>query len=200
MANDGVNMSKNLMNTEKRANKTKTVTLALIGLMAGIICMVGPLSIPLPFNLVPVSLTNLAICFTMYILGMKKGTISYCIYLLIGLVGLPVFSGFTGGAGKLLGPTGGYLIGFIFLALISGFFIDRWGNHMLLCMTGMLLGEIVMYIFGTTWLAYQAHMSFGAALWAGVIPFIPGDLIKIILAMIFGPQIKNRLKKTGVIS
>lgn len=199
MIGDNVNMSKNLMDKEKGKSKAKTATLVLIGLMAAITCIIGPFSIPLPFNLVPISLTNLVIYFTMYILGMKKGTISYCIYLLIGLVGLPVFSAFTGGAGKLLGPTGGYLIGFIFLALISGFFIDKWGNNMWLCMTGMVLGTIVCYIFGTIWLAYQAHMNFGAALWAGVIPFILGDLIKMVIAMLLGPQIRNRLRKAGVI-
>lgn len=199
MTGDNVNMSKNLMNKEEGKSKAKTTTLVLIGLMAAITCIMGPFSIPLPFNLVPISLTNLVIYFTMYILGMKKGTISYCIYLLIGLVGLPVFSAFTGGAGKLLGPTGGYLIGFIFLALISGFFIDKWGNNMWLCMTGMVLGTIVCYIFGTIWLAYQAHMNFETALWAGVIPFIPGDVIKMIMAMLLGPQIRNRLRKAGVI-
>lgn len=199
MTGDNVNMSKNLMNKEEGKSKAKITTLVLIGLMAAITCIMGPFSIPLPFNLVPISLTNLVIYFTMYILGMKKGTISYCIYLLIGLVGLPVFSAFTGGAGKLLGPTGGYLIGFIFLALISGFFIDKWGNNMWLCMTGMVLGTIVCYIFGTIWLAYQAHMNFEAALWAGVIPFIPGDVIKMIMAMLLGPQIRNRLRKAGVI-
>ena len=70
---------------------------------------------------------------------------------------------------------------------------------MLLCMTGMVLGTMVCYMFGTIWLAYQAQMNFGAALWAGVIPFLPGDLIKIIIAMLLGPQIRNRLRKAGVI-
>ena len=106
MVGDNVNASKNLADKEEGKGKIKTATLALIGLMAAITCIMGPFSIPLPFNLVPISLTNLVIYFTMYILGMKKGTISYCIYLLIGLVGLPVFSAFTGGPGKLLGPTG----------------------------------------------------------------------------------------------
>ncbi len=199
MTEDNINMTKNLINREEAKGKTKTATLVLIGLMAAITCIMGPFSIPLPFNLVPISLTNLVIFFTIYILGMKKGTISYCIYLLIGFAGLPVFSGFTGGVGKLVGPTGGYLIGFIFLALIGGFFVDKWSNNRWLCMTGMVLGEIIMYIFGTVWLAYQAHMNFEAALWAGVIPFIPGDLIKMVMAMMLGPQIKNRLRKAGVI-
>ena len=91
--------------------------MAIIGVMTAIICILGPLSIPI--GLVPVSLTNLAILFALYVLGMKKGTLSCILYLLIGLIGLPVFSGFSSGPGKLLGPTGGYLIGFIFMALIS---------------------------------------------------------------------------------
>ncbi len=76
---------------------TKTKELTLIGLMAAITCIAGPLSLPLPFSPVPVSLTNLAIYFSVYILGMKRGTISYLVYLLLGLVGLPVFSAFTSG-------------------------------------------------------------------------------------------------------
>lgn len=177
-------------------NKTKQI--ALIGLMAALTCVMGPLSIPIPFSPVPISLTNLAIYFTIYVLGMKRGTISYVIYLLIGLVGLPVFSAFTSGPAKLLGPTGGYLIGFIFLAVICGFFIDRWSDKMLLCFVGMVIGTAVCYLFGTVWLAYQANMSFGGALAAGVIPFIPGDLVKIIIAMLIGPQVRKRLKKAGL--
>lgn len=81
---------------------TKTKELTLIGLMAALTCIAGPLSLPLPFSPVPISLTNLAIYFSVYILGMKRGTISYLVYLLLGLVGLPVFSAFTSGPAKLL--------------------------------------------------------------------------------------------------
>ncbi len=182
--------------TVNTTSKTKTIT--IIGVMTAITCILGPLSIPLPFSPVPISLTNLAIYFTIYVLGMKKGTISYLVYLLIGFIGLPVFSAFTSGPAKLLGPTGGYLIGFIFMALICGFFIDKWSNNMALCFAGMVLGTAVCYLFGTVWLAYQASMSFSAALAAGVIPFIPGDLAKIVIAMIAGPQIRKRLKKAGL--
>ena len=159
------------------ANKTKTM--ALIGVMAAVTCILGPLSLAIPVSPVPISLTNLAVYFAIYVLGMKRGTISYCIYLLLGLIGLPVFAAFTGGAGKLFGPTGGYLIGFIFMAL-------------------MVLGTAVCYVFGTAWLAYTAHMGFAAALAAGVIPFIPGDLVKIIIAMIAGPIIRKQLKRAGL--
>ncbi len=175
-----------------------TRTLALIGVMAAVTCILGPLSIPLPFSPVPISLTNLAVYFSIYVLGMKKGSISYVIYLLIGLVGIPVFSSFTGGPGKLLGPTGGYLIGFLFMAVICGLFIDKWPEKRYMGFLGMVMGTLVCYLFGTVWLAHQAGLSFEAALAAGVIPFIPGDVAKMLIAMFIGPEIVKRLKKAGL--
>ena len=179
--------------------KEKTLSiqqLAVIGVMAAVICILAPFSIPI--GVVPISFTNLAVYIAIYVLGSRKGTISYLIYLLIGLVGVPVFSGFTSGPGKLFGPTGGYLIGFAFMALISGIFIDRFSNKMYLCFVGMVLGTAVCYLLGTIWLAYQAGLSFQSALAAGVVPFIPGDLIKIVIAMIIGPQMRKALNKAGL--
>ena len=168
-----------------------TKTMVMISLMAAVICILGPLSLAIPISPVPISLTNLAVYFTIYVLGTKKGTISYLIYLLIGLIGIPVFSGFTGGPAKLLGPTGGYLIGFIFMALLSGLCIEHTENRNV-HFIGMLLGTAVCYLFGTVWLAKLAGMSFDAALAAGVIPFIPGDLTKIVLALLIGPTIHRK--------
>ena len=102
--------------TASQAEKTKKIT--MIGLMTAVTCILGPLSLPLPFSPVPITLTNFAVFLSIYILGMKYGTISLLIYLALGTIGLPVFSSFSGGLGKLSGPTGGYLFGFIFLALI----------------------------------------------------------------------------------
>lgn len=176
----------------------KTKTMALIGVMAAVTCVLGPLSIAIPVSPVPISLTNLAVYFSIYVLGTKRGTISYLIYLLLGLVGLPVFSAFTGGVGKLFGPTGGYLIGFIFMAVICGVFIDKWEKQRWLHFVGMVIGTAVCYLFGTVWLAYLANMDFAAALAAGVIPYIPGDLAKIIIALIAGPAIRKQLKRAGL--
>lgn len=184
--------------SEKTSSGIQIKTIAIVGLMTALICVLGPLSVPLPFSPVPISLTNLAIYFTIYVIGMKRGTLSYLIYLLIGFIGLPVFSAFTGGPGKLLGPTGGYLIGFIFMALICGFFIEKWPAKLYLHFIGMVLGTAVCYVFGTVWLAYQASMSFSAALAAGVLPFIPGDLVKIVIAMLVGPQVNKKLKRFGL--
>lgn len=176
--------------------KSNIYQMAIIGVMAAVICILGPLSIPI--GVVPISFTNLAIYFALYTLGMKKGTISYIVYMLVGFVGIPVFSGFTGGPSKLLGPTGGYLIGFIFMAVIAGFFIDTFLDKRYLCFIGMVLGTVVCYIFGTIWLSYQAHISVSAALAMGVIPFIPGDLVKILIAILIGPQIRRRLIKVNL--
>ncbi|HML38308.1 MAG TPA: biotin transporter BioY [Bacillota bacterium] len=180
--------------------KKNTAALTLTGLMTAVICILGPLSVPIPVSPVPISLTNLAVCFIAVILGCKKGTISYLVYLLIGFAGIPVFSNFTGGPGKLLGPTGGYLIGFIFMALIAGFFVDKFPNRVFLHVFGMILGTVVTYLLGTGWLAYQAHMGFRAALFAGVIPYIPGDIVKIAIAAAFGTAVKKRIKKAGYLN
>lgn len=184
------------VNGKKGGYSTRQI--ALVGLMTAVICILGPIAVPLPFSPVPVSLTNLAIFLSLFVLGMKKGTISYVIYLLLGLVGLPVFSAFTGGPGKLLGPTGGYLIGFLFMAVISGIFIDKWTNSIVVCVAGMILGSTVCYLFGTVWLSFQGHMSFSAALAAGVLPFLPGDVAKMLIAAIAGRQIRKRLRKAGL--
>ena len=180
----------------EKTKKINTRQLTLIGVIAAVTCILGPLS--LPIGIVPISLTNLAIYFAVYALGGKRGTLSYIVYLFIGLVGLPVFSGFSGGFPKLFGPTGGYLIGFIFMAFISGIFIDKFSNKIYMCFLGMVLGTIVTYIFGTAWLAYEAHIAFNKALAVGVLPFIPGDIVKIVIASLIGPQIKKRLISSGL--
>ena len=180
----------------EKTQKFNTRQLTLVGVMAAVTCILGPLS--LPIGVVPISLTNLVIYFAIYVLGGKRGTLSYMVYLFIGLVGLPVFSGFSGGFPKLFGPTGGYLIGFIFMAFISGIFIDKFSNKIYMCFLGMVLGTIVTYIFGSAWLAYEAHIGFNKALAVGVLPFIPGDIAKMVLASLIGPQIRKRLINSGL--
>lgn len=175
-----------------------TRQLAVVGVMTAVTCILAPFS--LPIGPIPISLTNLAIYFALYTLGAKYGCISYLVYLLIGFIGVPVFSGFTSGPGKLLGPTGGYLIGFLPMALIAGIIIDKFISSRIICLLGMIGGTVVAYVFGTAWLACQAHMDWKAALMAGVIPFIPGDIVKMVLAMLAGPQIRKQLVRAGLSS
>ncbi len=173
--------------------------LTLSGLMAAVFCLLGPLSLNIPISPVPVSLGMLAIYFVTSVLGMKLGTLSVLAYILLGLAGLPVFTGFTGGAGKLLGPTGGYIIGYIFMALICGFFVDKWGHRLLPEILGMVLGTAVCYLFGTVWLGYPASYTFFQALAAGVLPYIPVDAAKLAIALVVGRQVRARLLKAGLL-
>lgn len=175
-----------------------TKKIALVGLTTAVICVLGPVSFPLPISPVPVSLGVLGILLAVYLLGMKWGTVSCLIYLLIGLVGVPVFTGFSGGVGKVLGPTGGYLIGYIFLSLITGFFVGRWPARWPLHLVGMILGAVVMYLFGTLWLGYLMKCSFPEALWMGVIPYIPADLVKMAVTLSLGGLVRRQLRRAGL--
>ena len=172
-----------------------TGQMALIGMMTAVTCILGPLVIPLPISPVPVSFTNLAVYLAVYVLGTKAGTISYLVYLLLGFAGLPVFSGFTGGIVKLAGPTGGYLAGFIFMALISGWAIERFPGRYMIQAAGMILGTAVCYVFGTVWLAGQLGIGFAAGLGVGVIPYLPGDAVKILFAVMIGSRVRREIRR-----
>ena len=139
-----------------------------------------------------------AIFFAVYVNGWLWGTVSCILYLLLGFVGVPVFTGFSAGAGKLLGPTGGYMIGYIFLSLVAGFFISKFEKNIPLHILGMVLGTACCYALGTAWLAISYKMSFGAALMAGVVPFILADAIKMAVAVAVGIPVRSAVRKMSV--
>lgn len=178
----------------------KTRNMVIVALMTAVTCIAAPFSIPLPFTPVPISLTNLVIYISCCILGAKKGTISFLLYLLIGLIGLPVFSGFSGGLTKLAGPTGGYLIGFIFCAVFTGLFTEKFEDRIYMYPVGMIIGTIICYGFGTAWLAFQMKLGFVQALFMGVIPYLIGDVLKIVVSTVLGYTLRNRLKAMDLIS
>lgn len=173
----------------------KLRSMIITALLSAILCILCPFSIPI--GPVPVSLGTFAVALVTYVAGWKAGTLSVLLYLLLGLAGLPVFSGFTGGAAKLLGPTGGYLIGYLPMALVSGLIIDRFSGtglkDRLVSFLGLCLGTAILYLLGTLWLAHQANLDIREAIAAAVLPFIGFDLIKLALATLLGPIIRKRL-------
>lgn len=171
-----------------------TRQMALAALMTAVLCIVAPFSLPLPFSPVPISFATFILYLDAYVLGSRLGTISCVLYLLLGFAGLPVFSGFSGGIGRLLGPTGGYMIGYVFLIFIGGFVIEISDGKKLYAALGLISGTIITYAFGTAWLASQMDLTFIQGLAAGVFPYLPGDAVKIIAAMIIGPVLKSRLR------
>jgi biotin transport system substrate-specific component len=174
-----------------KTKKLNPAVMATIAVMTAVMCIFGPMSIPI--GPVPISLTVFTVYLAVYILGTWKGTLAYIIYLLIGLTGIPVLSNYTGGPEKLFGPTGGYLIGFLPMAVISGLFIERFWKKIWLQAAGMILGLIVCYLMGTAWLAVMAHLTFPAALKAGVLPFVAFDLVKIAISIALGRAVRTRL-------
>ena len=166
--------------------------MAIIALMTAVLCILAPISIPVFISPVPISLGVLAIYLTAYVLSPLDATISVIIFILLGTFGLPVFSGYSGGLSKLVGPTGGYIIGFLFTVYISSLFIHM-KKGIIFDVIGMITGLAICYILGTIWFSYQQGKGFIASLLLCVVPFLIGDAIKIIVAVILGTQINKRL-------
>lgn len=138
--------------------------------------------IAIPVGPVPIVLQNLFVMLAALLLGGKWGFISVCVYLLAGAVGLPVFAGGTGGLGKFVGPTGGYLIGFALAAYLIGIISEKGEGRLVVDICGMVLGTIVIYAFGVSWLKVVTGMSLTKAIAVGMAPFLLGDVLKIIAA------------------
>lgn len=168
-----------------------TYQLAVTALMAAVMCVLGPLSVPI--GEVPISLTNLVICFAVWLLGAKFGTLSVLVYLLLGAVGLPVFSAYSGGLAKLAGPTGGYLIGFLPMAFIGGLVIEKTKGQPVLSGLGLAAGIAVSYAFGTAWFVFQMGCELSYALAICVYPFIAFDLAKVVVTVLAGGVVRKRL-------
>lgn len=180
--------------------KLTTHDLVLCALCAAVTCILAPISIPLAGE-VPVSLATFAVLLSGILLGAKLGALSQIVYVLLGSVGVPVFAGWTGGIGITLGVTGGYIIGYIPMALIAGLLYHLYGRNAsgvrkyAAMFVSMFLATAVLYILGTAWFIVQTHMTLAASLAACVIPFLPGDLIKIIAVMLVAPPIEVALKR-----
>ncbi len=177
-------------------NSFSTKDLIYIAMFASLTAVLSQLIIPLPFSPVPVTLSTLAIFLAGGLLSPLKATISQVVYILLGLIGLPVFAGFESGIGALLGPTGGYLIGYILAALIiSSLKIIIQKNLMSYCIT-MSIGLISCYFLGTLQFMYVTNSSLLVALSLCVFPFLIGDFVKIIIAGILVLKLERHITNT----
>ncbi len=176
--------------TEEKAKKKKfkTIDIVYIGLFAALIAVCAWISIPMTVSF---TLQTCAVCLTAGLLGWKRGTLTVLVYILLGMVGLPVFTGFKSGIAAVTGPTGGYIVGFIFTALIVGLAADRLGKRLWVNILFMAIGILVCYLFGTVWFMIAYKVTFVSALTTCVIPFLIPDAVKIAVAAI----LVNRLKK-----
>lgn len=176
--------------------KMKTIDLAYMALGAVIIAVCSWISIP---TVVPFTLQTFAVFSVLGLLGGKRGTISVLIYILLGAVGVPVFAGFSGGFGVLIGPTGGYIFGFILMGLLYWLMEILFGGKLYIRIISMVLGLLVCYAFGTVWfmIVYAKQsgpIGLGSALLSCVVPFIIPDLVKMGLALFITSRVGKFLK------
>ena len=169
----------------------KTKDMCVIALMTALICIAAPLSVPV--GPIPISLATLIVYLAGAVLGWKKGLISIALYLLIGAVGVPVFSGYSGGLPKLVGVTGGYLIGYLPCVAATGFGVDRWGRKLWVWPVSMVVCTVMCYAVGTAWFMIQTQTALAGAMASCVIPFLPGDAAKIVVATVLGWELRKKL-------
>ena len=176
--------------------RNKTLDMVYIALFAVLIAICSWISIP---TSIPFTLQTFGIFVTVGVLGGKRGSFAVFIYLLLGAIGVPVFAGFTGGMGIILGNTGGYIIGFLASALIMWLMEKLLGKKTWVLALSMVLGLIACYAIGTAWfiIAYAKNTgSIGLVTALGwcVIPFIIPDIIKIVLALIVSNRVSKLMK------
>ncbi len=172
--------------------KTRDMTLTAVA--AALLCIAGPLTVPA--GPVPLSLATFAVYMAGAVLGKKRGTMAVALYLMIGLAGVPVFSGFSGGFQKLVGPTGGYLAGYLPCAYLAGMAAERAEkkNAGWILPAWMAAGTAVLYTLGTAWFMVQSGKALGAALAMCVVPFLPGDAAKIAAASLLSKPVRRAVK------
>ena len=179
-------------NTESYSQgKARKVVLDMVytAMFTAIICVCSIISIPI--GEVPITLQTLAICVAAAMLGLKRGVLSVVIYVLLGAVGIPVFAGMSGGIGVIMGPTGGYIIGFILTAAAVGFAADKFDRKLLPLIISMVAGVLLCYAVGTPWFMFVTKMDLLTSLGYCVFPFLLPDAFKIAIAAV----ISNRLNK-----
>lgn len=172
---------------------TKTQDIVYIGVFVALIAVCSWIAIPAT---IPFTLQTLGIFTTVGILGGKRGTVAVIAYILLGAIGMPVFNSFSGGIGVILGTTGGYILGFLFAALLMWGIEKLFGNGKVVLVISMVAGLLVCYTFGTAWfmIVYAKQsgaVGLGVVLGWCVIPFIIPDIIKIAVSLL----LTNRLKR-----
>jgi biotin transport system substrate-specific component len=161
--------------------------LLIIG-FAIFLALCAQISFNLPFTPVPITLQTLAVLLTGAALGSKRGASSMVVYIVAGALGAPVFAGGLSGVAWLLGPTGGYIWSFPVAAFVVGLLCERrLERRFLTSILVMLPGTLIIYAIGVTQLAFVLHISVGKALQLGMLPFLPGDILKIVVAAILLP-------------
>ena len=174
------------------ASVNKTAEMTKMALMVAMNCVSAYIIIPLPFSLSPLALQTLIVNLTGYVLNAKQAFMTMLVYLLVGLAGVPVFTGGSAGPGKLFGPTGGYIVGFLFTAVFLAYFRGEKYSFKRYALLGCVIGIPLIYVFGVVQLKLITGMGWDKAIMTGALPFIPLDIVKCLAAAVIAGPI-NRI-------
>ena len=188
MTTSGTEINKN----HRGASVNKTAEMTKMALMVAMNCVSAYIIIPLPFSLSPIALQTLIVNLTGYVLNAKQAFMTMLVYLLVGLAGVPVFTGGSAGPGKLFGPTGGYIIGFLFTAVFLAYFRGEKYSFKRYALLGCVIGIPLIYVFGVVQLKLITGMGWDKAIMTGALPFIPLDIVKCLAASVIAGPI-NRI-------
>lgn len=188
MTTSGTEINKN----HRGASVNKTAEMTKMALMVAMNCVSAYIIIPLPFSLSPIALQTLIVNLTGYVLNAKQAFMTMLVYLLVGLAGVPVFTGGSAGPGKLFGPTGGYIIGFLFTAVFLAYFRGEKYSFKRYALLGCVIGIPLIYVFGVVQLKLITGMGWDKAILTGALPFIPLDIVKCLAAAVIAGPI-NRI-------
>ena len=188
MTTSGTEINKN----HRGASVNKTAEMTRMALMVAMNCVSAYIIIPLPFSLSPIALQTLIVNLTGYVLNAKQAFMTMLVYLLVGLAGVPVFTGGSAGPGKLFGPTGGYIIGFLFTAVFLAYFRGEKYSFKRYALLGCVIGIPLIYVFGVVQLKLITGMGWDKAIMTGALPFIPLDIVKCLAAAVIAYPI-NRI-------
>lgn len=188
MTTSGTEINKN----HRGASVNKTAEMTKMALMVAMNCVSAYIIIPLPFSLSPLALQTLIVNLTGYVLNAKQAFMTMLVYLLVGLAGVPVFTGGSAGPGKLFGPTGGYIIGFLVTAVFLAYFKGEKYNFKRYALLGCVIGIPLIYVFGVVQLKLITGMGWDKAIMTGALPFIPLDIVKCLAAAVIAGPI-NRI-------
>ena len=188
MTTSGTEINKN----HRGASVNKTAEMTRMALMVAMNCVSAYIIIPLPFSLSPLALQTMIVNLTGYVLNAKQAFMTMLVYLLVGLAGVPVFTGGSAGPGKLFGPTGGYIIGFLFTAVFLAYFRGEKYSFKRYALLGCVIGIPLIYVFGVVQLKLITGMGWDKAIMTGALPFIPLDIVKCLAAAVIAYPI-NRI-------
>lgn len=182
---------------ETTAARFSAKDMAYIAVFTALLAVCSWIAIPMPWG-VAYTLQTLGVFLAVGVLGGKRGTLAVVVYLLLGAMGVPVFSGFQGGTAALLGTTGGYIAGFLFSALVMWMLEKLLGRSLPALALSMVLGLAVCYAFGTAWFLVLYTRSTGpiglwSVLWSCVLPFVIPDLCKLALALVLRRRLRRAL-------